>query len=273
MKKGFYAPALGALALLAITACGDDSSSSDSTAASTTAAAETTAAPTTAATETSATGEFAELCALAEEMYNQDNPPTAEQLTKYQALAPEEIKPAVDALATPLLAAGDSVIDFFKVIAKDDIQAQMDTVDAWEEANCGIPHSADDELPEGASEEIEADANRVDVVAKDFSFEIPTEIPAGRTSFVLTNHGAEAHFLAVVKLAEGVTMEQALAAEDPEGMIEGEWGTDLAFPDGEDEEAITFDLEPGHYGVACFIPTTDGTPHAMKGMTAEFTVA
>ena len=42
---------------------------------------------------------------------------------------------------------------------------------------------------------------------------------------------------------------------------------------GGDEESITFDVEPGNYGLVCFIPSADGTPHAMLGMMNEITVA
>ena len=47
-------------------------------------------------------------------------------------------------------------------------------------------------------------------------FDMPDTLDAGRTSFVLTNQGHEAHFLEIAKLAEGVTLEQALAADDAE---------------------------------------------------------
>jgi plastocyanin len=87
---------------------------------------------------------------------------------------------------------------------------------------------------------------------------------------VLQNEGVEAHFLGIVKLAEGVTLEQFMSAEDSEGMTEGEWGTRIA--SAGDEEAITFDVEPGTYGLFCFLPTVDGTPHAMLGMVEEITV-
>ena len=110
------------------------------------------------------------------------------------------------------------------------------------------------------------------MVATDYAFDIPA-VEAGRTSFVLTNDGHEAHFLLLVKLAEGVTLEQALATEDPTGMIEGEWDTGLAAPGGEDEEVITIDLEPGTYGALCFVAGPDGTPHAFMGMQKEFTVS
>lgn len=64
-----------------------------------------------------------------------------------------------------------------------------------------------------------------------------------------------------------------MQAEDPSGMLEGDWSTNLAAPGGEDDEVITFDLEPGNYAALCFIPGPDGTPHAFMGMQKEFTVS
>ena len=84
---------------------------------------------------------------------------------------------------------------------------------------------------------------------------MPDTLDAGRTSFVLTNDGHEAHFLLVVKLAEGVTLEQALRRED-DADDRGRLETGLAAPGGEDDEVITFDLEPGNYGARVLRPRT-----------------
>ncbi len=282
MNKIRACAAIGALALLA-TACGSDEESADTTAAADTSAPATTAAETTAPADTTAgttgdttagsapSGEFAELCALAQEMDGQDGPPTAEQMTQYQALAPEELRGDIDPVVEALVPLDGDMVAFIAATADDELAAHLDAIDAFEVENCGI-ESDNGDLPEGASLEVEEDAQRVDVTATDFEFAFESPTEAGRTSFVLTNDGAEAHFLLVVKLAEGVTLQQALETEDPEGMIEGQWETHLAAPGG-DEEAITFDLEPGNYGMACFLPTTDGTPHAFLGMTSEFTIA
>src|SRR5436190_17879649 len=187
MKKGFYAPALGVLALLAIAACGDDDSSgSDTTAGATTVVATTAAPESTAGSETTAagSGEYAEVCALAEEMANQETPPSDAQLTQYMALAPEEIADAVNAAAPPIIAVDDDdVVGFFKAIAVDDVETSLTTINTWETANCGIAHD-DDTVPEGASREIDASAARVDVRAEDYKLTLPSTVEAGRTSFV-----------------------------------------------------------------------------------------
>lgn len=265
---------IGAVAML-LAACGGDD---DDDAEETDAPATTAAATTTADTATESTGDTGssvapadDICALAQQMYDQEDFPSPEQLEQYRELAPDEIAEPVDVAATALIAAGDDIVATFNAFGEDDIEAAVAEIDAWEEENCGIPHSEDNALPAGATQEIEDGATRVDVTATDFAFDLGAVSP-GRTSFVLTNDGAEAHFLLIVKLAEGVTLEEAMASEGGEGTTEGEWGTNIASAGG-DEEAITFDVEPGNYGLLCFIPTTDGTSHTELGMQAEITVA
>jgi hypothetical protein len=164
------------------------------------------------------------------------------------------------------------MVAFFTAYAQDDVEQAVEEIDAFEDKTCGTDHG-DNTPPAGASREVEPDATEVDVVASDYMFDMPDTLDAGRTSFVLTNDGHEAHFLEVVKLAEGATLQQAMDAEDPTSMLEGDWSTGLAAPDGEDDEVITFDLEPGNYAALCFVSGPDGTPHAFMGMQKEFTVS
>jgi len=279
-------------AALVLAACGDDDDNAGeatTVAPATTAAPATTGTPATTAmteapatttadggssTDSSATGAASDpYCALVMEMYNQQTPPTSEQLTKYQQIAPAGIQDAV-AVAVPALApVGNDMVAFFAAYAQDDVEQAIDQINTFEDKTCGTEHG-DNAPPEGASRDVEADAARVDVVATEYKFDLPDTLAQGRTSFVLTNQGHEAHFLEIVKLAEGVTLEKALATDDPSGVIEGDWSTGLAAPDGgKDDEVITFDLEPGNYGAVCFISGADGTPHAFMGMQKEFTVS
>jgi hypothetical protein len=250
-----------ALGLLA-SACGDDD---DDTSADSTTPEETTTLP--------PSEELTELCALAQEMYDQDSFPTEAQIEQYRGLAPESLQDSISVAGDAIVEAGDDVVAFFVAVADDEVEAANTEINAFEEANCGIPHSEDNVLPEGASREEEDDANKVAVTAIEYDFTYDEPIEAGRTSFVLTNDGAEAHFLGVGKLKEGVTLDDALQSEDSSAVLDGEWDSDLAAPGGDDEEVITFDLEPGEYAFVCFIPSADGTPHAFQGMAKAFTVA
>ena len=181
-----------------LAACGDDddSSSSDDTAAPVEAPADTAtndtttpadtgtddiAAPTEAPADTATvgTGDNAELCALATEMASQESPPTADQLTQYQALAPDETSDAVATAAPPLIAAGEDVVAFYNAYAEDDVEAAVNEINLWENENCGLEHDDTTEVPEGASREVEDGAAQIDVVATDFAFDAPATIEGG----------------------------------------------------------------------------------------------
>jgi Copper binding proteins, plastocyanin/azurin family len=267
---------VGAVAAALFAACGDD----DDTAGTTVAPA-----PTTERVDSSSVASAAgstpgsanegtlpvpdEICALAKQMDQQDDFPSDAQLQKYKELAPDEIKDDVNKAADALIDAPDPVAQF-NAAGSDDVEAAIAKINAWEEANCGIKHSEEDALPPGATKEKEDGAQQVTVAAREYSFDLPADIKAGRTTFTLDNQGQEAHVLVVFKLAEGATLDQAMQSESGEG-VDTSWSSDIAAR-GE-KEALTFDLEPGHYGLVCFIPDANGQPHFMLGMQKEFTVS
>lgn len=246
---------------IAVTACGDDSSGAQK-----------------APTDTSEpTADSAALCALATKMAGQESLPGVDQLTEYQKLAPAAIKDAVDTAAPAFIAAGGEPVKFFVALADDDVERAMAEINAWEKTNCGIEEDGGPGAPlaGGATREREDGATVVDVVATDHAFGIGSGgIAPGRTTLVLTNKGDEAHYMQLFKLAKGATMKQVMESQDGgSGLIDGSWDSGVAAPGGEDEEVLTLDLEPGTYGMSCFISSADGTPHAAMGMTAEFTVS
>jgi hypothetical protein len=129
---------------------------------------------------------------------------------------------------------------------------------------------------------------KVEVSAADFEFEgLPDELDAGSAAILMTNDGAEAHEMAIMRKADGVTQSWdeilALPQEEAEALVEQVGGT-FAPTNGAKGLAIV-ELAPGEYLAACFVPagTTvasdgsftegTGTPHFMHGMTAEFTVS
>lgn len=224
-----------------------------------------------AADTTVPAADLTEYCALATELDQMEGFPTADQMTRYMQLAPAEVSDAANVAAEAMIPVADDLVAALNVVALDEVEAALDEMDAFEGATCGVEMD-DGPATDGSSTEVEADAARVDVVAKDYSFDAPPTLAPGRTSFVLTNQGAEAHFLLVSKLKDGVSMQEALAMEDPSAVIEGEWETGLAAAGGADEEVVTLDLVPGTYALLCFIPNAEGTPHAFMGMVAEVVV-
>lgn len=205
---------------------------------------------------------YAEYCVAAAELDEQEDFPSNEQLQNLADVAPEEIAADVQTVVDAAVERGP---DAFGDPA---VSEPLDRVEAFEDENCGLgDEEATDDL--GASQELEPDAQEVAVsaVEYDFEFEAPA---AGRTSFVMTNEGEEPHFMFLVALAEGVTFEEAFEAEGEGGTVIGEAESDTATPGG--EAILTVDLEPGDYGMLCFIPAPDGEAHAEKGMAVPFTV-
>jgi hypothetical protein len=120
-------------------------------------------------------------------------------------------------------------------------------------------------------------ANVVHVVARDFSFETPAQIPAGLTTLHLMNEGKEIHQAQIIRLTDGKTFDDFTAAmkamkpgAPPPSWIVPVGGPNAAAPGT--SSAATSTLEPGSYALVCFIPSADGVPHAMKGMTRGLVV-
>jgi uncharacterized cupredoxin-like copper-binding protein len=119
-----------------------------------------------------------------------------------------------------------------------------------------------------------ATANVVTITAGDFVFEAPAEIPAGLTTFRLVNKGTEPHHAQIFRLLEGKSVDDLLAAFRAGGPLPA-WVSHLGGPNAVDPGGVsnaTSVLEPGHYVLACVIPSPDGVIHLAKGMISELEV-
>ena len=143
--------------------------------------------------------------------------------------------------------------------------------------------------------------NVVEVIARDFVFEAPAEIPSGWTTFKLKNEGQQEHFLYIYRLPGNLTFEQfeeeamgafyrvwdeytagdlspeeageKLGAEIPEWFFTEmvpSGGPALTEP-GETSQA-TVKLEPGLHVIECYVKMPDGTWHTRMGMQQPLTV-
>lgn len=113
--------------------------------------------------------------------------------------------------------------------------------------------------------------NVITVVASDYAFHAPAEVPAGFTKVVMVNTGAETHWMEMYKLADGkqlsdfrrVLEETHLAGTLPR------WLTAAGGPGwispGDTSNATSY-LATGEYVLLCRFPTTDGVSHYRKGM-------
>jgi hypothetical protein len=121
--------------------------------------------------------------------------------------------------------------------------------------------------------------HQMTIIASDYKFDAPDEVPSGMMTVHLVDNGAELHHVAFVELKAGKTMadvQQAMKAMKPDG-VPPEWmvdhgGVNASHPGGGMSSA-TQNLDAGNYALICFIPSPDGTPHFAKGMVRPLTVA
>ena len=109
--------------------------------------------------------------------------------------------------------------------------------------------------------------NVVTITATDYAFSAPDTIPAGLTTFRMSNQGRELH-QAVIAGAGGRSFEEIQAALFKEGPIP-DWVTFAAGPGvvmGGDNSNATGNVAPGNYLIMCFIASPDGQLHVQKGM-------
>jgi hypothetical protein len=276
-------------ALIALGACGGDD---DDTAAATTVAAAPASDPAVtepavtepaatepAATEPAATepadtepigtvdAEFAEYCALALELDQQESLPTAEQMTAILAAAPEEIAAEAKTFVDAYVAAGDDVSP--SIFAE--YGEELGVIDEFEAEHCGMPIE-EEAAPDPEVVSIDPAATRVDVGATDFHFEFEPPTAAGRYSFVMTNDGEELHMLILAQMEPGATFDEVMASEGEEGLIQS-FESIPSEPGG--ESVVTADLTAGHWVLVCPIPSEANgmQPHAALGMVHEWDVS
>jgi hypothetical protein len=117
--------------------------------------------------------------------------------------------------------------------------------------------------------------NVVNVTASDFSFDAPADAPAGFTTFRLTNRGPSPHHVQLIRLEQGKTADDFIAALKAGGPPP-QWAILAGGPNPPEVGSTTSTtvlLEPGNYAIVCFIPGPDGVPHLMKGMVHPLKVS
>lgn len=113
----------------------------------------------------------------------------------------------------------------------------------------------------------------IDLPVQEFAFGLdPTQVETGKVAFKVRNVGQQPHEVPLLRLAEGVILEEALQSEgQPEGI---EFVGRIEIQPGKESNMVLLnDLTPGRYALVCFFPDTEdpeGTPHAFKGMQMEF---
>ena len=139
---------------------------------------------------------------------------------------------------------------------------------------CGGERPPEAPAAAGAAPAEAARARELAYTATDYTFEGPTQVPAGPVTFTLTNTGKEPHHLVVLRLEQGRTYDSLVAALRRPGPPPA-WMHPVGGPNGISAgEAANAQLvlQPGPHAVICFVPTTDGVPHFAKGMLSPLEV-
>jgi hypothetical protein len=135
---------------------------------------------------------------------------------------------------------------------------------------------------------VEAPAMHADVTVtlRDYEFVVEGTFVSGSQVVRVHNAANQAHEMLMLPLPPGMSLEDMFAMEaehdgaaggehaegppEEEGMSSGSIRGMWAINPGE-TVYVTVHLDPGSYGIVCFIPDADG-PHAMQGMALEITV-
>jgi hypothetical protein len=265
--RGTVLAAVLLIAIVALSACGDEA---DDTSSATT--ADTTAPPAPA-----------ERPALCDAWLTTDEvgsalsgpdvaPEVAEQATRAIADALEGVE-APEGLEPQLETANDAVAAALTgepgAFESPEFTAAITDIGAWVHEDCGFA--------------------TVEVDAVDHAFEgLDESLAPGPASFRLANGGADAHVMVIHRFDDDsdLSADDLVAAMEPVGSPALDDETEAvvtgAFAAPGSEGYVTADLEAGRYIVFCPIPAgftgdgpppPDALPHVALGMYAEFTVA
>jgi hypothetical protein len=128
-----------------------------------------------------------------------------------------------------------------------------------------------------------AGSNTLTVKAGEYVYQLKGSPKAGWTQIDFENSGVEDHMMAMFKLKKGVTaaqLKKALLSQSDTAFakisgVKGDpsiSGVPAIVGPGQKTTTLT-ELTAGHYGIACFLPAPDGSPHAAHGMVKVFDVS
>jgi len=140
----------------------------------------------------------------------------------------------------------------------------------------------------------------ITILAEDYAYQAPDQIPSGWTTIQFENHGNEPHFLLVAKVPEGKNLDDYASSIvmpfnevwyklrdeglDQELIFEElgpnlpEWFAEIEFvggtgivPPGANTE-VTLNLTSGTHILECYFKNEEGELHSVEGMLRELTV-
>jgi hypothetical protein len=150
------------------------------------------------------------------------------------------------------------------------------------------------------SSEADHSDHAITILAEDYAFDAPDQIPSGWTTFEYANEGEEGHFLILARLPDGKTFDELASTVSPTfneiwyelrdgeisqeeafeklGVELPEWFWAVEFMGGPGlispglTTKATVHLKPGTYYMECYAKTEEGEFHSIEGMMRELTV-
>ncbi len=130
-----------------------------------------------------------------------------------------------------------------------------------------------------SGDSVEGTENTLRITASEYEFAVEGGLEAGTVSIAIDNVGDEFHEVAVGRLLDGQTVDDARTAletadsDDPlEGILEENTVLGGVQAPGTAYTITGSDVIAGDYVVLCFIPNSGGIPHHSLGMVSGFTV-
>jgi plastocyanin len=145
----------------------------------------------------------------------------------------------------------------------------------------GVPHLAKGMVSQlavtGPATDAPLPAGDAEVTLQDFAFVGLTTLTSGEHAVTVTNDGPQPHEATLVKLNEGVTVEQVVqvftSTEEPSGPPPWTSAGGIAGVAAGTTAAMDITVEAGEYAFICFIPDpASGRSHAALGMVGGLTV-
>jgi hypothetical protein len=111
------------------------------------------------------------------------------------------------------------------------------------------------------------------VTTRDYAFEAPDSVAAGRVRLVMHNEAPSYHHVQILRIDSALSFDEAVASLPENGNIPAGM-TPVGGAEGADSIArdVTVDvpLQPGRYLLICRINAPDGKPHSAHGMVRPF---
>lgn len=120
-----------------------------------------------------------------------------------------------------------------------------------------------------------APSSVIAVHGRDFAFDAPATIPAGKITLDFINDGLALHQAQLVRIDSGRTVADLQAALAQAGHLPG-WVVYVGGPNAVDPGLTgnaTLNLPAGNYALICVVSVPDGVPHYAKGMIRAITVS